>query len=192
MADGGGLDRQQRLLEDSRNRPLGRQQRSHRSWAVKQNLGGHWRRSASWRTAAAVYLLADSNSSERTAAVSLLADGGVQTTVGLSADSGGSRRTATVERWRLSTDGGRRRLASRRTAAVSIDKRLLEDSRTQPLGRRQRSHRSWAVLAHSESQGQWRSASLGGRPVPRRRSAFQKFQFINSEQLTPRLSKNRA
>ena len=82
-------------------------------------------------TAAAVDFL-DSNGSERTAAVGLLAYGGGQTTVGLSADSGGSRRTGTVGQWRLSTDSGgyqrtvaaingRRRLDSRWTAAVSID-----------------------------------------------------------------------
>ena len=44
----------------------------------------------------AVDLLADSNGSELTVAVSLFADGGGQTAVGLLADSGGSRRTTTV------------------------------------------------------------------------------------------------
>ena len=146
-------------------------------------FGEHRQRSAFWRTEAAVDLLADSNSSERTAAVGLLAEGEGQATVDLSADSGESRRTATVRRWQLSTDGGRRRLASRRTAAVSIDSdgswrtaviglsvdgsvrtgvgpssRILADiGGGQPLGERRRQSTSWRTA--TALSGRQRSAS---------------------------------
>ena len=132
-----------RMLDDNRN-----------------PFGEHRQRSAFWRTEAAVDLLADSNSSERTAAVGLLAEGEGQATVDLSADSGESRRTATVRRWQLSTDGGRRRLASRRTAEVrqqSASQRTAAD-----LGGRGRSDSGGYRRTVAAINGQWRLSTDGG------------------------------
>ena len=67
-----------------------------------------------WRRRNESILLADNTRSLRTAAVGLLADGGGGTAFGLSADIGGSLRTAAVGRWWLLADSSGWPLSGRR------------------------------------------------------------------------------